>query len=931
MAAIPETHTPAVGGESRPEHGSALVEGGHLAPDLGADGEVGVSTTPQGVSHLRGLTTAEASERLSIDGPNQLPKARLVPAWRRFASQLVHFFALMLWVAGILALVGGMPDLAIAIFAVILVNGAFAFVQESRAEKTAEGLKDLLPRLAVVVRDGRRDDIDAGDLVVGDLVVLRSGDRISADMEVIGAEGLAIDTSMLTGESAAVSVADGAPLFAGCFVVGGEGMARVQATGARTRLASIAESTRKGRRPPSPLERELNRVVRTIALIAVGVGAAFFGITLLVGGSPRNGFLFAIGVTVALVPNGMLPTVTLSLAAGVQEMAKRHALVRHLESVETLGSTTYICSDKTGTITRNQMAVVEVWTSLGTAQIDGVGYEPTGVVSASPEVRLAVTELARVAARCSEGRAVCRDGKWVPDGDPMEAALYALARRCGIDIDEDIENRPLDREFPFDPQRRVMSIVAGDQLLAKGAPESILGRCQPMPAAEEAVGALAQRGLRVIAIASRPIDDLADDATATDVEQDLTLLGLVGIEDPPRSSARAAIADCRSAGIRVAMVTGDNAETAKAIAREVGLIDERGLVLNGAELPADEAVLGALLDRSDGVVISRVTPEDKLRIAVALQRRGHVVAMTGDGVNDGPALQTADIGVAMGESGTDVAREAADLVLLNDDFGTIVTAVQHGRITFSNMRRLLTYHMICNVAELTPFVIWAVSGGRFPLALGVLQILCFDVGADVLPALGLGVERGSGRALNQPLQGRHLIDRKVLMRVFGVLGSTESAMEMVAFCAALLAFGWVPGHAFPHGHDLRSASGTAFATVILCQIGVAFACRSATLWPGRLGWFSNRMLLLGVGVALILLGCFLFIPPVAAVLGQAPPPPLGWLLAVSGIPVMLGIDALHKHVRRQRAQSVNPQDVRRGFTVLPVSRTTLAEAGGLLP
>ncbi|MBF6556483.1 MAG: cation-transporting P-type ATPase [Acidimicrobiales bacterium] len=259
MAAIPETHTPAAGSGSRPDHGGLFVDGSHLVPDPDADVEVDVSTTPQGVPPLRGLNSAEAGERLSIDGPNQLPKARRVPAWRRFASQLVHFFALMLWVAGILALLAGMPELAIAIFAVILVNGAFAFVQESRAERTAEGLKDLLPRRAFVVRDGRRDEIDAGDLVVGDLVVLRSGDRISADMEVLGAEGLTIDTSMLTGESAAVSVAEGEQLFAGCFVVGGEGMARVQAAGAHTRLASIAESTRKGRRPPSPLEREFGR------------------------------------------------------------------------------------------------------------------------------------------------------------------------------------------------------------------------------------------------------------------------------------------------------------------------------------------------------------------------------------------------------------------------------------------------------------------------------------------------------------------------------------------------------------------------------------------------------------------------------------------------------------------------------------------------
>jgi magnesium-transporting ATPase (P-type) len=278
----------------------------------------------------------------------------------------------------------------------------------------------------------------------------------------------------------------------------------------------------------------------------------------------------------------------------------------------------------------------------------------------------------------------------------------------------------------------------------------------------------------------------------------------------------------------------------------------------------------------------------------------------------------------MGESGTDVAREAADLVLLDDDFGTIVTAVQHGRITFSNMRRFLTYHLVCNMAGLTPFVIWAVSGGRFPLALGVLQILCFDVGADVLPALALGLEHASGRTQNEPLKGRHLIDRKVLTRAFAVLGPAESAMEMMAFCTALLVFGWAPGHGFPHGHDLRSASGTAFATVIFCQIGVAFACRSATQWPGRLGWFSNRLLLVGIALSLVLLACFLFVPPVAAVLGQAPPPPLGWLVAVSGIPVMLGIDAPHKRLRHRRSERTAPPSGQRGFTVFATDRPGIA-------
>ncbi|HVX22178.1 MAG TPA: cation-transporting P-type ATPase [Acidimicrobiales bacterium] len=869
-----------------------------------------------------GLSDAEARRRLAAEGRNELPEARPVPAWRRFAAQLVHFFALMLWVAGVLAFVAGMPQLGVAIFGVVLVNGAFAFAQEHRAERAAQHLRDLLPRRATVVRDGRRVDVDAACLVAGDLVVLRAGDRISADLAVAHGEGLSIDASMLTGESEPVPAATGEPLFAGCFVVRGEGMAVVVATGAHTRLASIAELTHRGRRPRSPLERELGRVVRTIAVIAVAVGLAFFGISLLVGGSGKDGFLLAVGVTVALVPEGLLPTVTLSLAVGAQDMARHHALVRRLESVETLGSTTFICTDKTGTLTRNQMSAVDVWTPLGSARVTGEGYGPLGHLEVPDDARPAVVELARAAARCSEDRAVERDGEWVPDGDPTEAALYALARRCGVDVDGDAAARPVRRELPFDPERRMMSMVVGSELLVKGAPESVLARCRPSAAQAEARAAtvaMARQGLRMLAVARRQVEEV-EDVEAEDegaVERDLTLLGLVGIEDPPREGVDAAIADCRAGGIRIAMLTGDNPETAAAIGRQIGLIAEGGLVLSGPELPDDDAVLGALVDRDDGVVISRVTPEDKLRIARSLQARGHVVAMTGDGVNDGPALQTADIGVAMGAGGTDVAREAADLVLLDDHFATIVEAVAHGRVTFANIRRFLTYHLVCNVAELTPFLVWAISGGRFPLALGVLQILSFDIGAEVVPALALGTERGQGVSVSQPLQGRHLIDRKLLVRVFGVLGPAESLIEMAAFCVALLAVGWAPGHAFPQGHDLRAASGTAFATVIIGQMGVAFACRSATRWPGRLGWFSNRLLLVGIGVAAVLLVTFLYVDPIARVLGQAPPPAAGWVCAAAAGPLLLGVDLVHKVLRRRRAARRPRRAAHRGFSVLP--------------
>lgn len=610
-----------------------------------------------------------------------------------------------------------------------------------------------------------------------------------------------------------------------------------------------------------------------------------------------NGFLFAIGVTVALVPEGLLPTVTLSLAMGAQRMAARHALVRRLDSVETLGSTTFICTDKTGTLTRNEMSVVEAWTPAGRARISGTGYEPTGSVQAGEEAIPLLRSLAHAAVRCSTGRVTQKEGRWIARGDPMEAALDVFARRLGIDVEADEASVPVTKRFPFDPRRRRMSVVVGDRLFVKGAPDSVCPRCLQTKGAQEVLQAMTQRGLRVIAVASRPAQGSASEAE--EAETGLELLGLIGLEDPPRPHAAESVAACREAGIRVAMITGDHPATAEAIAREIGLTGKDCMVLQGHELPDDETILGALLDR-DGVVVSRVAPEDKLRIARALHSRGHVVAMTGDGVNDGPALQQADIGVAMGCSGTDVAREAADLVLLDDDFATIIAAVEQGRATFANVRRFLTYHLTDNVAELTPFVVWALSGGQFPLALGVLQILALDIGTDLLPALALGAEAPREGVLRKPHQGQHLIDGSLLRRVFGVLGPAEAVVEMSAFVAVFLAAGWRPGTAFPTGgHALLAASGAAFSAVVLGQMANAYACRSTTRWPGALGWTTNRLLLGAVAAELLALVGFLFVPPVASLLGHSPPPLWGWAVATLAIPAVLAADALHKGQRRR--------------------------------
>ncbi len=858
-----------------------------------------------------GLSSAEADTRLRRDGPNRLPAPHRPSGLRRFTDELRHFFALMLWVAAGLAVLGGMPQLGVAIAVVIVVNAVFAFVQENRADRAGDRLRDLLPQRVTVRRDGRRSRIEAADVVVGDVLVLESGDRVPADSTTVVANGLLVDTSLLSGESVPVTVESGGALMAGTFVVEGDAEAVVDATGLGTRLAAIARLTTLSVKPETPLTRDLRRVVRTVAAIAVGVGGAFFLLALLLGDPASDGFVFAIGVTVALVPEALLPTVTLSLAWGAERMADRRVLVRHLEAVETLGSTTFVCTDKTGTLTRNQMAVVEAWVPTGMALVSGEGYEPTGsIVLSAPEAADEVGHLAWAGRRCSAGFAELADGRWRAHGDPMEAAIDVFARRLGADHEVDQARWPQVARFPFDPRRRRMSVVVGDQVLVKGAPDTVLPLCGEPGAAAEVVQALTEKGLRVLAVAGRAVGPTPP-RSAGEAESDLTLYGLLGLQDPPRADVRDALDACRRAGIRVAMVTGDHPVTAAAIATAVGLRSPDDPVIEGRHLPSDDDALGTVVDH-DGIVVARVSPEDKLRIARALRGRGHVVAMTGDGVNDGPALHEANIGIAMGASGTDVAREAADLVLLDDHFGSIVAGIEQGRSTFVNIRRFLTYHLTDNVAELTPFMVWALSGGRFPLALGVLQILALDIGTDTMSAVALGAEPPARHLLDGPPVSGRLLNHTVARRAFSVLGPTEAVMVMGAFVVGCLAAGWRPGDTFPTGHALAAASGAAFAAVVLGRAANAFACRSSSRWPGALGWRTNRLLLpaIGIGVAFSLV--VLLVPPIAHGLDQANPPLLGWLAALAAPMAVLAVDAVDKWHRSRRREVVAVAPVRPG-------------------
>jgi calcium-translocating P-type ATPase len=838
----------------------------------------------------RGLTDGDVARLRERWGLNVLPAPQARPWWRHLLDQMMHFFALLLWVAAGLALLAGLPELAVAIAVVVVVNGVFAFAEERGAERAAGRLRDLLPRQVTVVREGHRRHVDAADLVPGDVVLLEAGDRVPADVRLSRHLGLEVDTSLLTGESVPVRPDVGDEIPGGGFVVEGEAVGVVVATGPRTRLAGIAYLTEHTSRPRTPIEVELRRLVRTIAVIAVSVGLVFFVLGAVRGLEWRSTLVFGVGVTVALVPEALLPTLTLSLAIGAQRMARRNGLVRELDSVETLGSVTYICTDKTGTLTRNEMQAVRVWTPTGSVRVTGDGYSPTADVSGAEPALAAARDLAVAGLSCSTGRAVLTHHGWVAHGDPMEAALDTLVRRLG-----GAESGPPVTRFPFDPRRRMMSVVTDGAVLVKGAPDAVVTRCADRPDVQHVVHAFAEAGLRTLAVARRSVEGETP-TTAAQAEQNLELLGVVGLLDPPRPQVHASVQACREAGIRVAVVTGDHPSTASAVAAQVGLLDHGRLVLTGADLPDAIEELGELLDR-DGVVLARVSPEEKLRVAQALQKRGHVVAMTGDGVNDGPALREADVGVAMGRSGSDVAREAADLVLLDDDFATIVAAIEQGRATFRNIRRFLTYHLTDNVAQLFPLVVWSLSAGQIPLALGVLQILALDLATDTLSAVALGSESARPTVMRRgPVHGR-LLDRLTAWRAFGLLGPVEALSGFAAFLVVLGIGGWHLGDPAPSTSLLGAASGAYFLSVVATQTVNAFACRSTRRPPWALGWCTNRLLCFAVAIEFAAALVMLLWTPIADALGHANPGIVGWSLAAVAAGLLLLADAVWKSVR----------------------------------
>ncbi len=870
-----------------------------------------------------GLTSREAARRLLVYGPNRIETRRPSQWPRELLRQVAHPLALLLWLGSAMAIVAGFTAIAIAIVVVIAVNAAFAFAQERQAERAVESLLELLPERARVLRDSAVRVVDAAQLVPGDVIAIEEGDRISADARLI--EGsLEVDISTLTGESEPVERITGTAdahlpriesrelVFSGTQCVEGGARALVFATGGVTEIGRIAALSRRLRREESPLEAQVKRIAWTIAAIAVTMGALFVPLATLVAGLPVNdAAIFAIGLIVGNVPEGLLPVITLALAVGVRALARRGAVVKRLSAVETLGSTDVICTDKTGTLTENRMRVEAVWAESGELAPARLGSTPSRVLS----------DLAATAAACNNARL---DANGEHFGDPTEVAMLETAAAIGADVSESARLGARVREYRFDSVHKSMLTIdrVDDSLVihAKGAPEKLLERCDAIATSAggrrlshddrhailDVAAGFAARGLRVLALAYRTDVHERDTAARAVAERELTLLGFMAMDDPPRPEVSDAVAQCHTAGIRVIMVTGDHPATASAIARRVGIARGEPHVITERELDAaSDAELDRLLREHHELIFARSTPEAKLRIADALRELGHTVAMTGDGVNDAPALRCADIGVAMGRTGTDVAREAATMVLTDDNFATIVTAVRAGRRIYDNIRKFIVYIFAHLTPELTPFMVFALAGGSVPLPLTVPLLLAIDVGTETLPALALGRERAEPGLMHRPPRprDRNIVDGAMLARAWLFMGVIAACLQMAAFFWVLRDVGWSPGDPTGEGtplhHGYLQAVSMTFFAMVMCQVGTAFAARTERASLRSVGILSNRLLLWGIAFELALALAIVYLPPLQTLLGTASMPPEYLLLTLPFPLIVWGADELRRYARRR--------------------------------
>ena len=891
-----------------------------------------------------GLSSAESAARLDRFGPNRLSEVSgdgvLVLLWRQINNPI----SWVLVSAGVLAVILGKPTDALVVFGAVVINALIGFMQEHRAGKAIKALSAMVPLNANVVRDGALATVPAQALVPGDVVQLQSGDKVPADLKLLIITNLQVEEAALTGESVPVikrntPVAAEAVIgdrtcmaFGGTLVTRGTATGVVVETGDRSELGRINRMLNQAGVTETPLTRQLSVVSTwiTIAVVAISLVIASYGY-LVKGAKLGESLMTGLTLAVAAIPEGLPAIITIALAIGVRRMAARHAIVRHLPAVETLGSTTVICSDKTGTLTRNEMTVQGLWTAGSIYQMSGVGYEPTGVLSSEDrplaEVPTGIRDLVEASVLCNDASLSQVDAQWRITGDPTEGAMVVAGRKLGINEHELRKARPRLAVIPFESDTKFMATLhrGADKtiVILKGAPEVIMASCA-LPAelaqlAQESQERFAAQGMRVLAVASRVVEPQSGTETIdpTWVASDCVLLGLLGMIDPPRQEAITAIATCHRAGIVIKMITGDHHLTASAIGRQLGIVDDAGLAMSGAQLDKltdDELRLAT----QQCHVFARVAPEHKLRLVSALQADGHVVAMTGDGVNDAPALKRADIGIAMGITGTEVSKDAAKIVLANDNFASIAAAVEEGRRVYDNLIKALAFILPTNLG-----LALILAGGMFFFPTVEVEGLGRELLLPMSPTQILWVNLIASVALSIPIAfevlDRGAMDRKPRRRdapIFSsFVGIRTVAVAILMAVAACLLFLWeyyrsigavsgsVTGAA--HATALAEAQSIAVTSVILFQIFYLLHCRSLTNGLGALGWFSNPLIWLGIGLLLVLQCGFIYLPFMQTLFGTTALDGQAWLRVVLAAAVILPAISLEKWLwRRSRKDPV---------------------------
>lgn len=860
------------------------------------------------VDPAHGLSESEIAKRREEFGWNELAEKKPRPAWLRFLMHFTDLMVLLLIGAAILSIALQEWTDAIAILAIITLNGVISFVQEERAGQALAALRQLTQPSAKVLRDGKISTIPARDLVPGDCLELEAGDEVPADVRLIKSSSLQANESPLTGESTPVEkdakqeLAADAPLgdrvnqaYLGTVITAGKALAVVVATGMRTELGKIAGLLEQHQEEATPLQKRLGTLTKILVVFCLAAILLIFALQL--WRKPDDWtetLLLAVSLGVAAVPEGLPAVVTIALALGLQRMVKRNAIVRKLASVETLGSVTVVCSDKTGTLTRNEMTVREIVLGKDRLEVTGGGYKPEGEFQRAmdgqqkqgvrPAEIFGLIPAMQIAGWCNSAQLQEKDGQWSVVGDPTEGALLVVAKKAGVDIAHDHDR--LMHEAPFDSQRKRMSVVlkVDGQLwvFAKGAPESMLSLCHEEQQGDRGVElsnsrneellkesqGMAERALRVLAFARRKATEADLQASPEQLERKLTLVALVGMIDPPRDEARAAVRTGRSAGIRPIMITGDHPATALAIARELTLADQSAIAVTGQDLDKlDDEGLRAKLPKI--AVFARVSAEHKQRIVKALKKDGEVVAMTGDGVNDAPAIQAADIGIAMGITGTDVTKGASDMVLADDNFATIIAAVEEGRCIYDNIEKVLAYLLSCNLGELALMLVAIVFG--FPPPLIAIHLLWINLVTDGLPALALtleppepGIMKRQPRGLKEPVLSA--------ARVFVIVsqGLLEAAVTLGAFLYVYRT----------NGGNLHQAQATAFCVLVFSEILRSLSARSLTYNFWRLGPFTNPYLLAAAAFSATLQLIVVFTPGLRDVFRTGDLTLENWLLII---------------------------------------------------